>query len=545
MRCELLQGGEERLAGIHYEYDASSKPLGEGAMGRVFKGYRVVEATGQRTPVAVKCIFEGIPERLIERAIREASVRIDHKNLLRMYSFIEMVQTSTINGITTSYKRYFVVMELLEGVTLHDFLQGHLTDQEGNIFPSIEALHLRFQKDKLVVVKDIVMGILDGLQALHDFGVLHRDLDPSNIMMTADGGLKIIDFGICKQQNTLNTQDKGLTVSGIFMGKPYYASPELAIGDVVHQNQTTDIYAVGVILFQLCTGHVPFSGPNNEVLASHMRKPLPVKEIDIKPLQRIVSKATEKVQGNRYQSAMEFKADMMKFGIPNRNKHMKDNKLIVGISVLLIAAVALGILWALAGRNTDQTATAKTETTKTEQVKIADDYNSLSINTEQELIFEDSIPTDSIAEPEQTNVEKKVLKKRVKVEKKEVEEQVVEVKAEEEAQPVQEVEVINVYYIIGTKDELQEKGLLTKGNLFKKKKVNLSNIDNSMFVKCDMNKLYRINIPAPAKKVKILTGNRENAYSIEKVDDNNSVLTIRRPKTFWFDSKYLIIRILE
>ena len=102
--------------------------------------------------------------------------------------------------------------------------------------------------------------------ALHDKGYIHRDLDPSNIMITSDRKIKIIDYGIAKQLSTLTTQDQQLTTAGQFMGKATYASPELVVGDVVHQNETTDIYAIGIMLFQFIVGHVPFEGATHEVL---------------------------------------------------------------------------------------------------------------------------------------------------------------------------------------------------------------------------------------------------------------------------------------
>lgn len=544
-----LQGVTEKLSGIYYEFDPQSTPLGEGAMGRVFKGYLVVEATGQQQPVAVKCIYDGIPERIIERARREAAVRIDHENLLRMYAFIEVPHNNPQNGGVVSTKSYYVVMELLEGITLHDFLKSNLTDATGHTYPELELLHEEMTKDKPTVIRNIMCGILDGLQALHDAGFLHRDLDPSNIMITAEGGLKIIDFGICKQLYALNTQDKGLTVSGVFMGKPDYASPELAIGDVVHQNQTTDIYAVGVILFELCTGHVPFTGANNDVLAAHMRKPLPVKEMDMKHLRRVVTKATEKVQGKRYQSAKEFKADLILTTMPDGdgNKHKK--MIVAALATALVVSAVL-VIWILAGNGS----------TKQEQLQeIAKvDTTGQSLRTtaqyhEELLLSEDTLPTDSTIDELVKAAEKLIesgqrstirARRKDKVEEgTKSEETNVQVQSEVDEQPKQKVEVIDVYYVIGTKDELQEKGLLTKGNLFKKKKVVLENADKSKFIKADQNTLYRIRIPASAKKVKLLTGNLEDSYTVEEIDDDHSVLIIRKPKTFWFYSKYLIIRI--
>ena len=105
-----------------------------------------------------------------------------------------------------------------------------------------------FQKQPDHFAKTIIKAALSGLMALHDAGYIHRDIDPSNIFITEDEHIKIIDFGIFKQMKNLTTNDRALTVAGAFMGKPEYASPELALGDLKHQNQTTDIYAMGVLL---------------------------------------------------------------------------------------------------------------------------------------------------------------------------------------------------------------------------------------------------------------------------------------------------------
>lgn len=318
MAIQRLQGREEKLEGVFYEFDNEDIPLGEGAMGRVYRGHRINESSGEKIPVAVKCIFKNIPEHVVERARREASVRIDNKNLLRMYGFIEIISTSIINGSMVNEKSFYVIMELLEGVTLYELLQGKVTDVYGNRYAALEEFHANLIKNKAVAIKAIMINILDGLQALHDKGFLHRDVDPTNIMIDKYGNLKLIDFGICKKQNMLNTQDKGLTIAGVFMGKVDYASPELVIGDVIHQNKSTDIYSLGIMLFLLCTGHLPFTGTSNEVLAAHLRKPIPVKEIDIKPYRKIVAKATAKLQKNRYQTALEFKSAFEKL-------HFKDS----------------------------------------------------------------------------------------------------------------------------------------------------------------------------------------------------------------------------
>lgn len=310
MNIIKLQGFEEKENGIYYEYDAESKPLGEGAMGRVYKGVCVNGITKKRSTVAIKVIFDNIPESVVERARREAAIRVDNPYLLRMLGFIEQPFTVNYNGHVSNVLRYFVVMELLEGVTLYDLLQGNTTDNEGNNIPAIKKLHDSYIVDKDTTIQNIISKTLRGVKALHNEGYIHRDIDPSNIMITSDGHIKLIDFGICKKINTLGTSDKNLTATGLFMGKVDYASPELIIGDVQHQDKSTDIYALGILLFQLCTGHLPFTGSDNEILLAHMRKKLPLKELKNSPLKKIVIKATQKSQSARYENADQMLDDI-------------------------------------------------------------------------------------------------------------------------------------------------------------------------------------------------------------------------------------------
>lgn len=385
MALVKLQGPEEQLNGVFYEYDNESTPLGEGAMGRVFKGVRVVESTKERIPVAIKCIFPNIPEYVIERARREASVRIDNPNLLHMYGFVEIITSTVVNNTIHNAKSYFVIMELLDGVTLYELMQGKVTDASGYYVIALQEKHNNFVQNKANAIKDFIVNVLNGLSALHEAGYLHRDIDPSNIMVNRDGNIKLIDFGICKKQSMLNTQDKGLTAMGVFMGKVNYASPELVVGDVLHQNATTDIYAVGVLLFQLCTGYLPFSGASNEVLAAHMRQPLPVKEIDIKPYRRIVSKATEKIQSKRYQSANEMKTDIesLKFKGPSSSKESKTwhdgikEKIskyskILKIFLCVIALIILGILGVLISNKANENVEEVQNVTLSEYLNLLD-----------------------------------------------------------------------------------------------------------------------------------------------------------------------------
>lgn len=339
MNIIRLQGETELRAGIYYEYDVDSKPLGEGGMGRVFKGFRVNQRTGERMPVAIKAIYENIPERVVERARREAEIQVDHDNLIRMYGFVEALTPATEKSPARVH--YHVIMELLIGVTLEDFLNGITTDKFGMQIPFAAELYNQFQNQKVMASIHIMKAVLAGLMSLHDKGIIHRDIDPSNIMITFDNKIKLIDFGICKQIVNLGSQDKGLTATGVFMGKVNYAAPELVLGDVKSQNYTTDIYAMGVLLFQLITGHLPFSGTDQDVLTANLRKKIPLKEIKHSDIKRIIGKATEKTQNKRYGSVAEMRVALEHVRPDKIEPKFSSKALICTVTVLII--IGLGI----------------------------------------------------------------------------------------------------------------------------------------------------------------------------------------------------------
>lgn len=375
MALVKLQGPEEQLNGVFYEYDNESTPLGEGAMGRVYKGYCVNEKSKSKTPVAIKAIFDNIPDRVIERARREAAVRIDSPYLLHMLGFVEMPFTSTVNGQTIRIIRYFVVMELLSGVTLYDLVQSSCSDKNGNSIPAVKKLHDAYITDKYSAIQRIMAKVLRGVMALHNANFIHRDIDPSNIMITSEGHIKLIDFGICKPINSLGTIDQNLTSTGVFMGKVNYAAPELVIGDVAHQGPTTDIYALGILLFQLCTGHLPFTGDDNDVLLAHMRKPLPLNEVEKRPFRKIVKKATEKSQGQRYNSAEQMleALESIDFRVTPVN-----TKLVYGsIAIAALVAVIIAIVMFLPNKSSEPVITVidSTETITPSEDVVTDEID--------------------------------------------------------------------------------------------------------------------------------------------------------------------------
>ena len=306
----LIQSQENREDRIHYEVNPEMPPIGVGGMGQVFAGVMVNELSGRRRNVAIKFLFDDLPENILERARREASIRIQNENLVEMIDFVQ-IDENLSDGRTRPH--YHVVSELLEGIMLHDLLNGKTTNTRGEEVDMARAMYLRSKSDRIGFSISIVKNLLSGVMALHDKGFIHRDIDPSNIMVCFDGKIKLIDFGIAKQLTTLSNTDQHLTVVGKFMGKASYAAPELVMGDIHHQNATTDIYAIGIVFFQLLTGRLPFEGASHEILDKQLHEKLPLKMIDNKSLRKIIEKATAKSQADRFQSAAEFRVALERF----------------------------------------------------------------------------------------------------------------------------------------------------------------------------------------------------------------------------------------
>ena len=316
-----IQGEEEFRTGVYYEVDLSQSPIGEGGMGRVYKGVRIDTSSGIKRPVAVKFLYDGLPQNVLDRAIREASIKIKCENLIEMIAFVNMQQQEA-NGAVVNH--YHVISELLDGVMLHDLVKGKTTDPIGNEIAYAREMYALYQKDRQAFVIEITKKVLAGLGYLHDTGYVHRDIDPSNIMLTADRKIKLIDFGVAHK---MEVQQSGplLTRVGSFLGKAEYAAPELVLGDVFHQNATTDIYAVGILMFQLLTGSLPFTGSLQDVMQMQREMDVPVNAINDKKLRGIVAKATAKKQSERYQSCAEFRVALD--GVSKKSKSFEKTKI--------------------------------------------------------------------------------------------------------------------------------------------------------------------------------------------------------------------------
>lgn len=303
----ILQGEFERSQGIRYEFDRFLHHIGEGGMGVVYKGVMIDDNTNAiLRDVAIKEVkAEGSQDEvdaIIQKAYREASIRLHNDNLVEMLGFIEVVETK----LKFTKKKYFIISEFLTGVTLTDVLEGNYLDYKGDVVDYARQLGEDLKTDRDHTAYYIIKNILYGITALHDNGYIHRDIDPSNIMITDDGRIKLIDFGIAKKLNDLNAQDE-VRCDGAFVGKVEYASPEMIDGNIHDQDFTTDIYGIGVLFYKLLTGRLPFDGNRFEILNSHLKKKVNTRVISNKKFADIIDRAMKKKRKHRFQTSSEMR----------------------------------------------------------------------------------------------------------------------------------------------------------------------------------------------------------------------------------------------
>src|SRR5687768_4397036 len=261
--------------------------LNEGGMGTV---YRATHVLMEKT-VAIKVLRPSLAadEKIVARFSREARAasRISHPNALSVTDFGE-----DENGIV------FLVMEFLSGKTLKQLIRD-----DGPL--------------PLARVVEITRQIGDALNAAHCQGVVHRDLKSDNIMlvdtMTGDHA-KVLDFGIAKINEPDGVVDTNLTAPNLVIGTPQYMSPEQCSQDSEIDSRS-DIYSLGVILYEMLVGHVPFSGDSATiVMMKQLQEPVPSvldERNDVPPpIARVVARAMAKVPSNRYQSVSELVEDL-------------------------------------------------------------------------------------------------------------------------------------------------------------------------------------------------------------------------------------------
>jgi serine/threonine protein kinase/Tfp pilus assembly protein PilF len=303
--------------------------LGRGGMGSV---YRALDKKLSEE-VALKLIKPEIAsdKKTVERFSNELKIarKIAHKNVGKMYDLNEEEGT------------HYITMEYVSGQDLKGLIR---------------------QSKQLTVgtAISITKQICDGLSEAHSLGVVHRDLKPSNIMIDKNGNARIMDFGIAR-----SIEGKGITGAGIMIGTPEYMAPEQVEGKAV--DQRTDIYSLGIILYEMLTGRVPFEGDTALTVAVKHKTEMPKAPTEYneripEDLSQLILKCLEKDKEKRFQSVDEFSSELTNIeeGVPTAERAIPERqpltsreitvkfslkKLFVPVSAIVALIILAIIIW--------------------------------------------------------------------------------------------------------------------------------------------------------------------------------------------------------
>jgi len=280
--------------------------LGEGGVGEVY----LADDLKLERQVAIKFLPEHLTKdkETVERFEREAKAAAaqNHPNIITIYDIIE------------AEDRLCIVMEYVVGKSLREVIE------EYNIRPD--------------EIADIIIQISEGLQQAHNAGIVHRDIKPDNIIVGGDARIRILDFGIAKLKG-VSKLTKEITI----LGTTHFMSPEQIRGEKV--DHRSDIWSLGVVLYELLNGEVPFKGDYEQAVVYSILNEEPTPLVDVAPeVQQIVTKTLAKNPDERYQSVKEIACDLRAIGDGQPGKKMpvsRQPKLPWMIATAMVAIMAI------------------------------------------------------------------------------------------------------------------------------------------------------------------------------------------------------------
>jgi serine/threonine protein kinase len=309
--------------------------LRAGGMGEVYKAHD----TRLDRNVAIKFLPTVLAEdaAALDRFRREA----------RAASALNHPRICTIHDIGDYHGRPFFVMELLEGQSLNEHISGKPV-------PVPELVNLAVQT-------------CDALQAAHAKGIIHRDIKPANVFLTTSGQIKILDFGLAKLVEESHSTATTVTMTeaeiivgsatrtriGRLVGTPAYLSPEQARGEEV--DARTDIFSLGLVLYEMATGQATFRGQTSGELINAILHETPVKPSTLNPalpssLERIILKALGKTRATRYQSVSELLHDLSELQKAKQRRGVWMTRAAVAAATLVLSTVA--VVWLVLSKST-------------------------------------------------------------------------------------------------------------------------------------------------------------------------------------------------
>ncbi len=289
---------------LHYKI---LEKLGQGGMGVVY----LAEDQKLERKVAIKFLPRHISENSEERQRfkieAKAAAKLNHPNI------------STIHSIEETDNELFIVMEYIEGKELKDIVETH---RDASL-PNEEVIKIATQ-------------IAEGLEAAHKNGIVHRDIKSQNIMITEDGKIKIMDFGLAKLKDDIN-----ITKTKSVLGTPAYMSPEQVKGEKV--DQRTDIWSFGVVLYEMLTGVLPFKGEYEQAVFYSIinEAPEPVRNHRSDAptdLPKIIDRSLQKNPGDRYSSIKEVLVDLYKMEFKENRKDAQSDSSIAVLPFINMSA---------------------------------------------------------------------------------------------------------------------------------------------------------------------------------------------------------------
>ncbi len=298
------------VMGEWYCYNPMEPPLGSGAMGDVYRGYRCKNGA----MIAVKRVkdFYANNKMIRERARLEASLAFRHPNLVEMIGCCEYAPD---NG------PIFILSNFVQGEDIDKYVKGF-----GDSPNRVEK------------ICNAVCSVLDALDYVHSRGVIHRDIKPSNIMIENGSNVRLMDLGISRMNGGNKFSSYG------FIGTPQYSAPEQIKREEGNTaspiNATTDIYELGITFYELLAGENPMDSDSEaETLARQISEALPSNPAIPKKLMNVIWKATEKEQSRRYQTALEFKNAINNALLPDPPLTERISQWIQGHIVVVVSIV--------------------------------------------------------------------------------------------------------------------------------------------------------------------------------------------------------------